>query len=350
MSLQTLLLNDVSTILFDTETEDHDELQSKSLQNNLPIIGPIAISTSSSNPIVHGCGLIATRNIRPGECLMIIPPTVSADIRDVYRVWSSSPSSRLRSSSSPSLENVAETTLLKLMRRHVRRSKSGSSSLRGGGMPTSCAITASFMMLCYDQNDSFAAERRIGSAVAHSEEEMLQTLLAQRVPSAGASWWSNKDCNVKDETLLGIMRRNAFGPEFQNYITMEEGTWRTTAIGCGISNVADKADNNNKNDDDSNNITYRRILGLYPLAAMINYSCHPNAMRAFATTKNNNNECMIVHANAPIEAGEEILWSYIPPHKYMPGEKNNYRPSMDLNIVVNDVVKNEKFMRRKMTV
>lgn len=48
-------------------------------------------------------------------------------------------------------------------------------------------------------------------------------------------------------------------------------------------------------------------LGIYPLAAMLNHSCTPNAIRTYS------NETMIVHASKPIPAGSEVVWSYIPP-------------------------------------
>lgn len=49
------------------------------------------------------------------------------------------------------------------------------------------------------------------------------------------------------------------------------------------------------------------ILGIYPLAAMLNHSCVSNATRTYC------NELMIVHASKNIAAGSEIVWSYIPP-------------------------------------
>jgi len=73
---------------------------------------------------------------------------------------------------------------------------------------------------------------------------------------------------------------------------------------------------------------YGRILSLYPLAAMINHSCQPNAVRVYScsTCSNNSNssnnnssssnsfdtEVMAVHATQTIQKGEEIVWSYVP--------------------------------------
>ena len=204
-----------------------------------PIVGAVAISTSS---VVHGRGLLATRAISVGECLFVTPPTVSAPLKDVLRLCHAS-----------SLEQVAETILLKHMKRALR-SKSKQQA-------------ASFMSLTTGgkQND----------IVFPSNDECLQYCLGQTEPSH--VWWKEP---ISDETLLEIARHNAFGPDFHNYAQME-------------ANISSN--------------TYKRILGLYPLAAIINHSCQPNAVRVFS------GELMIVHACAAIKEGEEIVWSYIPP-------------------------------------
>lgn len=49
------------------------------------------------------------------------------------------------------------------------------------------------------------------------------------------------------------------------------------------------------------------MLGIYPLAAILNHSCSANAVRSYA------GEIMVVHASKTILAGSEIVWSYIPP-------------------------------------
>lgn len=92
---------------------------------------------------------------------------------------------------------------------------------------------------------------------------------------------------MDDDYLLGIIRHNAFGPDFHNYDRME---WEINA-----GNVS----------------CYRRILSHYPLAAMINHSCTTNAQRVYADFKGQ--EVMIATASKTIKPGEEILWSYIAP-------------------------------------
>ena len=51
------------------------------------------------------------------------------------------------------------------------------------------------------------------------------------------------------------------------------------------------------------------ILGIFPLAAMVNHSCCGNAVRTYA------NGVMAVHASQLITIGSEVVWSYIPPTK-----------------------------------
>ena len=88
-------LNDVSRLLFNND-QIHEELQ-------LPFIGPIAVSMSSSadhnddvSPttgtsmndnaeVVHGRGLIATRDVSVGECLFVIPSVLSSPVKGVHR-------------------------------------------------------------------------------------------------------------------------------------------------------------------------------------------------------------------------------------------------------------------------
>eukprot|EP00980_Cylindrotheca_fusiformis_P010863 scaffold2462_cov127-Cylindrotheca_fusiformis.AAC.20 len=59
--------------------------------------------------------------------------------------------------------------------------------------------------------------------------------------------------------------------------------------------------------ESTSSYTPPHILGIFPLAAMLNHSCSPNAVRSYA------NGIMIVHSASPISAGSEVSWSYIPP-------------------------------------
>jgi hypothetical protein len=84
------------------------------------------------------------------------------------------------------------------------------------------------------------------------------------------------------------MHASAFGPDFITYDKIQQ-QWHTP------------------NAPSTCTYTPPHVLGIYPLAAMLNHSCTANAIRTYA------NDTMIVHASKPIPAGTEIVWSYIPP-------------------------------------
>jgi len=172
--------------------------------------------------------------------------------------------------------------LLKKMKRYFKSKK-----------PTDRAATASFLALTSEHNNNNNENNETSDAhtgkidqdnersvvnvlLGCTDESNEQTLADQNIDSG----------NVKEDEkrFLGIIRHNAFGPDFHNYASMEGTIARTTGENL-----------------------YSRILGLYPLAAIINHSCSPNAVRVFA------DEVMVVHSSKPIKKGEEILWSYIPP-------------------------------------
>jgi SET domain len=206
------------------------------------ILGGVAICSSSK--VVHGRGLVAKQDISIGDCLFVLLPTVSTPIESVFRICQGK-----------SVEKVAETVLLKNMKRSLRSA--------------SKKQAASFMILTTGE------ENYKGNNAIHCDKDILNFCLGESEPTE--IWWDN---SVPDNTLLAIMRHNAFGPDFHNYNHMEANpNWNA----------------------------YQRILGLYPLAAMINHSCQPNAVRVFS------GEVMLVHACAPIAKDEEIVWSYIPP-------------------------------------
>ena len=146
----------------------------------------------------------------------------------------------------------------------------------------------------------------------------------QKLRASGAVGNENNDSSstsindireLDENTILHIIRRNAFGPDFHNYDRIAH---------CWSMKRGMSTDNVNSN----NSIYYNRILGAYPLAAMINHSCCPNSVKVFSripnitTSLNGDNnssnatstdrEVMIVHANTNIPKGTEITWSYLP--------------------------------------
>jgi hypothetical protein len=60
-----------------------DKPPPKELWKNYTYVHP-AISISTRN-VCHGRGMVATRDIRPGECLFVTPPTVHADAQETYK-------------------------------------------------------------------------------------------------------------------------------------------------------------------------------------------------------------------------------------------------------------------------
>lgn len=221
-------LEDVSELLFSSNPP---------VTMTEPLVGPIQISSGNAN-VVHGRGLVATRDVAVGECLFVIPPTVAASWKDVVRIYNGK----------KRLEEIAEIILLKHMKRNCKTKRQA----------------ASFMYSTTGSED----------AILPVSTNDLEICLGQAEPEQ--AWWEEP---IKDETLLQIIRHNAFGPEFHNYTQMEQ-----KPAEC-----------------------YARVLGMYPLAAVINHSCQPNAVRVFS------GELMVVHACQPIAIGTEIVWSYIPP-------------------------------------
>lgn len=275
-------LNDVSPLLFDT----------KKFPFALPFIGPISLAErgeiadeEGGYTVSHGRGLIATRDVSMGECLFVIPSIVSADAAEVRKRY-------LQESSGGyevDLEEITEDHLIETVQ-------------------SLCEILNDEEIQPKENVDR--ARRLLGAFTAQmsSEElpkredshEWMDILLAN-----DSSPIDSKDnANLDKDTIIKIIRKNAFGPDYHNYANIEE-CWTT------------------KGNTES---CYKRLLGVYPLSAMINHSCSPNAIRVFGRIPSLNSkteiseienvqgrEVMIVHANANIPKGSEITWSYLPP-------------------------------------
>lgn len=185
--------------------------------------------------VANGRGLVAAASIAAGECLFVENPVVSADIESVVEQWTPG-----------CLEELSETSLLLNMRQ---------------GFAARSAKAWSLLALegCQDVR----------------EVPTIDRLLAKEEPGAIES--------ITEHELLQIIRRNAFGPDFVTYSSLER-RWQS-------------------------NPSFRpyHLLGMYPLAAMLNHSCVGNALRVFS------GKTMVVHASRAIAPGEEIVWSYILP-------------------------------------
>lgn len=270
-------VRDVSPLLFDDD--------GRRLPFSLPYIGPISISTS----VVHGRGLVASRDIEAGECLFITRPVLSANVpqsRECFNRHSRCPT-RYEPSYAGELEGYAEDTLLDEL-------TCLSNILEDEELQTS---------------ENLDMARRIFGAfrAQMSSSDSAPAVHEMDVLLATGDHPVNLDTSehyIEDEEALGIIRRNAFGPDFHNFDAIAR-RWTQTWP--------------------QEECFYNRILGVYPLAAMINHSCCPNAIRVFGTVPKSeigttviDEECtgkdvMIVHASTKISRGEEIVWSYIPP-------------------------------------
>jgi len=237
---------------------------------SLPLVGPIGISTLSDGTS-HGRGLVSTRTVQAGELLFAMKPHLHAPIDVVYRLWCTKGARGCRAR----LEEVAEGVLLEQMKE------------------------------CLQHGD----EKRILSVMLQLGEEKDEELKLTHLPPevyldillgrTNANMVISSNVNFiqdgTDTNLLRIIRRNAFGPDYHNYDTMEK-TWNSKTESTSLEDAT----------------PYSRVLGLYPLAAMINHSCSPNAVRVFA------GEIMVVHACDVIPKGSEIVWSYIVPSQPYP--------------------------------
>lgn len=242
-------------------------------------IGPIHVSSAG---VAHGMGVIATRDITAGECLFVTRPAVSVNVEDVFKEWSSQYESNSSNDNYTSyqtqqnlLEQVSEKFLVHRMNKIIQ---SGDDADR--------KIAHSFLLQLANGEEGTARK----APVPDDLDDLLHALVGK--PKALPVW--DDDLRTIDEAkLLEIIRRNAFGPEFIPYESVEK-QW--------IQRMIRAASTNNTRRPPS------RLLGLYPVAAMINHSCVPNALRVFAC-----GEWMVVHACSDIAKGAEITWSYLPP-------------------------------------
>lgn len=214
--------------------------------------------------------LRADRDVAPGELLFVTPALAAAPVGAVRRVWlerrrQQQQQNKQQRQHPQSVAEAAERVLLEECRRRVKDDRGVRRALNAleDGRGTMKTTTPLPSMECLLGNDYGGDDDDDAAAFVLDE----------------------------DDRLLQIIRRNAFGGDF---VTAEvvERRW---------SNVSDEEDRH---------FRPPRLLGHYPLAAMINHSCVPNAVRVFTVT--NSEETMVAHACQRIAKDEEIVWSYIP--------------------------------------
>jgi len=293
-------LNDVSPLLLSSAAP-----KDRKLPFTIPYVGPISL-VQQHQSVVHGRGLVVTRDVSAGECLFVMPAVAAAPIDEVYNrfldedeedyddidddIETSNNDTVVVKKDGPHLESIAEDMLIEQIQSLVDALDDKESDCAKEDISRAQSLLNAFVsQMSSDEVPSTA-----------TNEELMKTLLLSNANT-------DMDKTVLDrETMLNIIRRNAFGPDFHNYDTVAR-CWNTTPDG---------------------NECYNRLLGVYPLSAMINHSCSPNAVRVFGRIPNGSSchpsgsemcdqiqgkEVMLVHANKAIAKGTEITWSYIPP-------------------------------------
>ncbi|KAL7551899.1 hypothetical protein ACHAWF_015105 [Thalassiosira exigua] len=277
-------LNDVSSLLFNIIDDDAER------HVHLPFVGPIALeerrntrSKEAPSVVVHGRGLVTTRDVVQGECLFAVRAVASVDVADVYRLF---------------------------MRECVEGGGEGGEKLEQIAEERLVEQVVGLMEIVKDEiqpEENVDRARRLLSAFSaqmssdlipntDKPDQWMEVLL-------GSSSMDFSPQKFDRNAIRSVIRRNAFGPDYHNYDTIA-GCWAT------------KSTTENR---------YQRLLAVYPVSAIINHSCTPNAVKVFGRIPPSNsqqlsdldeiqgNEVMIVHANTNIAKGAEITWSYLPP-------------------------------------
>jgi hypothetical protein len=218
--------------------------------------------------------------VSPGECLFVIPAIVSTPVDEVHRRFVE-------------------------LHKGDYNTPDASSSTYGRELEdiTQSVLVEQIQSLCKekDTDDNDFMRKTFDAFVSQmSSEDVPSTELDVILADASLQSDNNTNMELEDETIINIIRRNAFGPDYHNYDTIAN-FWT-------------------KNTDATTEPAYKRLLGVYPLAAMINHSCSPNAIRIFGTIPTciktetlRGKEVMIVHASVAMKKGTEVMWSYLPP-------------------------------------
>jgi hypothetical protein len=213
----------------------------------------VSASDAATASVVHGRGVVATRDIRAGECLFVTPPVVTAPVELVAAQWRAA-------NANERLSQLAEQVLVQDMQ-GILSQPAGSGAAQG------------FLALVGAADDD--------DSVLTKTPSMACLLGIDGLTSTTTTTPATPD-------LYQSVRRNAFASDAPTLDSIER-TWKDNF------------------QQDKPLYVANRLMGLYPLAAMLNHSCVPNAMRVFA------GDTMMVHAASDIKAGQEIRWSYVPP-------------------------------------
>ena len=255
-------------------------------------VGPISIihqpatakNSNNHTTISKGRCLVANRALDVGELLFVTPPIVDANVHAVWEEYT-----RRRSISknddNTSLAEVAEYVLLNACQDAITK--------QNHGVIHCLTALERRQRTVNDETDSIDDDT---TSVPNTCQ--IHRLLGQTDTNVDDNHDTSNAMikSLSDDDIIQIIRRNAFGSDFPTTNRIEQ-RW------------CDALENTNENSSiRPSTFLPSRLLGIYGLAAMINHSCIPNAVRVFS----GNDGTMIVHACQPIQEGEEIVWSYIP--------------------------------------
>lgn len=202
--------------------------------------------------VVHGRGMIVTKDIKAGECLFVTPPTVHVNRGKARQAFKEAVECGQRRD----LEEIVMDLLVKNMMEAVKNNE-------------------------HATINSFLALMGVPGSKEEAKDVSIDTLNGHE---NNKSWTDEEVKGVNEKHLRSIILKNAFGPDFITYDKIQH-QWK----------------------DENSTYLPPHILGIYPLAAMLNHSCSANAIRSYA------GDTMIVHASKPISRGTEVVWPYIPP-------------------------------------
>ena len=246
---------------------------------------------------LHGRGLFAKQDIEAGVCLFVTPAIVHVDPMKFRRIILGEDDGIERGSGD--LEKVAMELLLEEMKDVVEKADA-KSSVDGGNvyigqlnalleLVGSSSLNEELLLSDEGCNDDGQNECMVAS------DQLVETLLGNHVQCGK---WNDSDDNssrmlASDDELRRIILKNAFGPDFISYSQMQQ-YWEYAG--------------DSTEEKTSPLFQIPHILGMFPLAAIINHSCVANAVRSYA-----DGDIMIAHASSLIKKGQEITWTYFPP-------------------------------------
>jgi hypothetical protein len=293
---------DVSNILFRNPTcsmESNRRGGRKRGARIEPFVGPIQVVLAEQAEenkdneqqkqrqpvVVHGRGVVATRNIQAGELLFATSPGIQANVEHVKELWKRrclhSRATTTTMEHRNLVEHCTEEVLVQAM------------------LQAATDVVASFMCLV-------GAGIGEDSAASSLDLPTLDVLL-NTVQNGSFVNELHTTPPTRDE-LLRVIRHNAFGPDgLQSYDHVER-IWRSEHCQEEEEEGEDSCKAAVQQQQHDDYYLPPRLLGIYPLAAMLNHSCVANAVRVYA-----DGDVMLVHASSDIAQGQEIVWSYLPP-------------------------------------